>query len=168
MSTTPKLEQAVEGPLHGALQELTALGQALGYPITEEDAQFLTNRTLRGFSKTSPHLPSMLVDVSVRAGRGLAFIEFVPIGPERIAPRGGGHRWHLSKVGQEARCPNATVSAPVTGVFDHVSDRPLQHGNGVRVTQHDPSAESAEKRSLLRGIAREIRSRNVGIQCCAY
>ncbi|EJU01604.1 6-phosphogluconate dehydrogenase C-terminal domain-like protein [Dacryopinax primogenitus] len=63
MSVTPRLEEIVEGPLHATLQELTALGQALGYPITGEDAQFLTNRTLRGFSKTSPHLPSMLVDV---------------------------------------------------------------------------------------------------------
>ncbi|KZT59288.1 6-phosphogluconate dehydrogenase C-terminal domain-like protein [Calocera cornea HHB12733] len=63
MSLTPKLEEIVEGPLHGTLQELSALGQALGYPVTEEDARFLTDRTLRGFSKTSPHLPSMLVDV---------------------------------------------------------------------------------------------------------
>ncbi|KZO99255.1 6-phosphogluconate dehydrogenase C-terminal domain-like protein [Calocera viscosa TUFC12733] len=63
MSVTSTLEEIVEGPLHGALQELGALGQALGYPIAEQDARFLTDRTLRGFSKTSPHLPSMLVDV---------------------------------------------------------------------------------------------------------
>jgi len=63
LSVTPRLEAIVEGPLYATLEELGALGRALGYPTSEEDAKLLTERTLRGFSKTSPHLPSMLVDV---------------------------------------------------------------------------------------------------------